>query len=148
VDAVLPDLLPDREEGGVMNDPGRVLGRGIAFPPRLGPDGRLALSEGEQNVREAIEVVLRTEPGERPRRPGFGGGVERLLFEPNAPLTHRETEQRIAEALGSWEPRIAVSEVEVEPDTLDPEAATATIAFKLIATQVRASITVAGSGTG
>jgi uncharacterized protein len=127
-------------------DPGQVLGRGIAFPPRLGADGRLAFSEGEQNVRESIEIVLRTEPGERQQLPSFGGGVERLLFEPNAPLTHRETEQRIANALNSWEPRITVDSVDVDPDAVDTEAATASVTFKLVATQVRARITLAGGG--
>jgi uncharacterized protein len=148
VAAVLPDLLPDRDEGAAMTaDPGRVLGRGIAFPPRLGPDGRLAFSAGEENVREAIEIVLRTEPGERQQLPAFGGGVERLLFEPNAPVTHRQAERRIAEALAAWEPRIVVESIDVEADTGEAESATATIAFKLVATQVRASVTIAGGGT-
>ena len=40
---------------------GRSLGRGISFPPRVGPDGRLAWSAGEQNIREAIRVILMTE---------------------------------------------------------------------------------------
>jgi uncharacterized protein len=128
-------------------DPGRVLGRGIGFPPRLGADGRLAFSEGEQNVREAIEIVLRTEPGERQQLTTFGGGVERLLFEPNAPVTHREVEQRIANALTAWEPRITVDAVDVDPDVGDPEGATATVTFKLVATQTRASITIGAGGT-
>jgi uncharacterized protein len=150
VAAVLPDLLPDRDEGAAVsgpgNDPGRILGRGIAFPPRLGADGRLAFSEGEQNIREAIEIVLRTEPGERQQLPAFGGGVEQLLFEPNTPLTYREAEQRIADALASWEPRITVDSVDVDPDGHDPEAATATVTFKLVVTQAHASITIGGGG--
>ena len=44
-------------------DAGTILGRGIAFPPRIGADGRWAWSEGEPNIREAIQVVVLTEPG-------------------------------------------------------------------------------------
>ena len=46
-------------------DQGRLFGRGISFPPRVGRDGRLAWSEGEQNVREAIRVILMTEEQEQ-----------------------------------------------------------------------------------
>ena len=40
-----------------MVDSGNLLGRGIAFPPRVGSDGRLAWSEGEANIRDAIRVI-------------------------------------------------------------------------------------------
>ena len=39
-------------------DEGRVFGRGISFPPRVGPDGRVAWSAGPYNIREMIRVVL------------------------------------------------------------------------------------------
>ena len=52
---------------------GVVFGRGLSFPPRLGRDGGFAWSEGPENIREAIRVVLLTEAGERVRRPEFGG---------------------------------------------------------------------------
>ena len=39
-------------------DTGKLFGRGISFPPRVGPDGRVVWSEGEANVRECIEIVL------------------------------------------------------------------------------------------
>jgi len=46
-------------------DIGRLFGRGISFPPRVGPDGRVAWSEGEVNVRESIRIILMTEQNER-----------------------------------------------------------------------------------
>ncbi|HKG94969.1 MAG TPA: hypothetical protein VKA84_23840, partial [Gemmatimonadaceae bacterium] len=58
-------------------DPGALFGRGIAFPPRVGPDGRLAWSAGEANVRESIRVILMTDERERLRLPEFGGGLAR-----------------------------------------------------------------------
>lgn len=125
-------------------DPGRILGRGISFPPRVGADGRVAWSAGEDNVREAVEVVLRTELLERLRLPDFGGGLGRFLFEPNTATTRRQIKDRIVKALAVWEPRIRVETVDVEATPDDPEAATATIVYRLVATQAqeRVSLTV------
>ena len=118
-----------------MSDEGAVVGRGLAFPPRVGSDGRVAFSEGDANVRESIEVILRTELRERLRLPAFGGGLGTALFEPNTPATHRRLQERITRALTTWEPRIALAGVDVREDPQDPEAALATVAYKLVATQ-------------
>jgi Bacteriophage baseplate protein W len=129
-------------------DAGKLFGRGIGFPPRVGPDGRVAWSEGETNVREAIRIVLLTEQQERLRLPDFGGSLGRFLFEPNTVTTRHLIQDRITRALDEWEPRILVESVSVDPDPNDPEAAVATIDYKLVATQTRErvslSVTLAG----
>jgi uncharacterized protein len=129
-------------------DAGRTLGRGISFPPRIGADGRVTWSEGRQNVREAVEVVLRTELGERLRLPDFGGGLGPFLFEPNTTATRRRIQESIVRALGAWEPRIQVQSVDVEADGQDPETAVATVTYRLVATQAeeRVSLTVVLAG--
>lgn len=124
-------------------DAGRLLGRGISFPPRVGPDGRVVWSEGEDNIREAIRIILCTDRNERLRLAEFGAGLSRFLFEPNTVATRHQLQDRILKALAAWEPRIAVESVDVEPDPDDAEGAVATIAYKLVATQVRQRITVA-----
>lgn len=126
-----------------MTDPGRFLGRGIAFPPRVGADGRVAWSTGDDNIRDAIRVILQTDRDERLRLPQFGAGLDGFLFEPNTVATHRRLEDRIATALGAWEPRIAVQSVDVEPDPADGQAAVATIQYRLVATQAAEQLTVA-----
>ena len=113
---------------------GKLLGRGISFPPRIGPEGRLAFSEGTDNVRESIRVILSTDRSERVMLPQFGGGLRRYLFEPNTPSTHRLLQQRISEALGRWEPRIAIESVRVAASSEDPRTAIASIRYKLRAT--------------
>jgi phage baseplate assembly protein W len=127
-----------------MNTAAAIFGKGISFPPRVGPDGRIAWSEGEQNVRESIRVILMTNLNERVRLPEFGGGLDRFLFEPNNPTTHHLMEDRIQKALRLWEPRIVVESVRVEqPDpTRDRETALATIHYKLVATQARERVTL------
>lgn len=121
----------------MATDEGKLYGRGISFPPRVGPDGRVAWSEGEANVRESIRVILMTEPNERLRLAGFGAGLNRFLFEPNTASTHMLIQEHITNALTRWEPRLRIESVLVEPDRSDPHAAVATITYKLVATQQR-----------
>jgi phage baseplate assembly protein W len=118
-------------------DEGQIFGRGIGFPPRLSADGRWAWSVGAQNIRESIQIILQTELGERLFLPGFGGGLQKFLFEPNTVSTHRLIQDQILQALGRWEPRINVESVNVLADPSNRQAAIVTIAYKLVATGVR-----------
>ncbi|MGY1727847.1 GPW/gp25 family protein [Geodermatophilus sp. SYSU D01062] len=123
-------------------DEGALLGRGLSFPPRLGPDGRMAWSTGAQNVRESIQLVLGTDPGERVMEPAFGAGLRTFLFAPNIPATHRLIEERVAQALLRWEPRIRVDRIRVEADPADPQSADVTISYTLVATGERGVVAV------
>jgi phage baseplate assembly protein W len=131
-----------------MTGPGAILGRGISFPPRVGADGRVAWSEGEPNIREAIQVILKTAPGERLRLARFGAGLDRLLFEPNTTATRHQIAERIRNAVAEWEPRVTVQSVRVDLDPADPESALATVEYRLVATQAvaRLSVSVALGG--
>jgi phage baseplate assembly protein W len=125
-------------------------GRGVGFPLRLTQEGRLAWSEGEGNVRESIRLILLTAQGERLRRPDFGAGLERFLFEPNVLGTWRQIEEVIRRQLARFEPRVQVETVRVAGDPIDPEAAIAELSFTLVATaqagRMSLSIPVQGRG--
>jgi len=98
-------------------DPARAfLGVGWAFPPQLGPDGRIAEAVYEEDVREAIIIVLGTNPGERVMRPDFGAGLNQFVFEPVNAGTLARVEARVRDSLITWEPRIDVDQVQVTPD--------------------------------
>ena len=124
---------------------GRLFGRGISFPPRVGPDGRMVWSEGETNIRESIYVTLMTRFNERINQADYGGNLGTFLFEPNTVTTRHLVQTRIEETLRRWEPRIAVESIEVAPDPDDPLACIATITYRLVATQTvgRASLGIA-----
>lgn len=126
-----------------MSDATTLLGQGLSFPPRLGPDGRMAWSAGTENVRECLRVVLTTDPGERVMLPGFGAGLRTFLHEPNTPATHRLIEERVLRALDRWEPRVRVESVTVAADPDDPGRADVTVAYALVATGERGHVTVA-----
>lgn len=125
-----------------MIDTGKIIGRGIGFPPRVDSNGRVAWSEGEVNVREAIRIILMTEQRERLRLPEFGGSLGLFLFEPNTVTTRQLIKDSINKALARWEPRISVQSVNVEPDPADAQAVIATITYKLVATQVSERVTL------
>lgn len=124
-------------------DPARLIGRGLAFPPRL-VEGRLQWSAGEASIRDCVRLALETEPGERVMLPAFGGGLGRFLFEPNTVQVRGQVKERIVRALAEWEPRIAVESVEVEPGD-DPGTAVATVTYRLVSTQARHRVSLAVS---
>jgi phage baseplate assembly protein W len=119
-------------------------GQGISFPPRVGPDGSMAWSSGEINVRECICTILRTNLGERVERPTFGCGLGRFLFQPNTVSTLKAIQDEVNRALGRWEPRVVVNSVIAMLHQGDQRAVDVTVTYTLIATgvQERLSMTV------
>jgi uncharacterized protein len=95
------------------------LGVGWAFPLRP-VAGSLGYARYEEDVEEAIEIILRTSPGERVMKPAFGAGLDRFLFAGNSPVTHRRVEATVTRALTDQEPRITVERVTARAGTDEP----------------------------
>jgi uncharacterized protein len=89
-----------------------ILGSGVAFPLRVDRRGGLALVRAEEDIAEAITIILGTAPGERPMRPEFGCGIHNYIFETVDAYTMARLEQEIRIALDRWEPRIDLIDVE------------------------------------
>lgn len=82
------------------------LGKRLRFPVRRDPTtGKLGYVDGMELVRQSIETILNTEPGERIMLPGFGCGLRSYLMEPNMLTTQTAMRKDIADALSRWEPR-------------------------------------------
>jgi len=96
------------------------LGQGWAFPLKLDASGDFAMTSDEEDIRQAIRIILSTKPGERAMRPDFGAGLDVLVFEPINNTTCALARQRVEQALVNWEPRIDSITVQVTPD---PQAA-------------------------
>ena len=97
------------------------LGVGWAFPPQAAaPAGEVETVAYEDDIRQAIWIILGTAPGERVMRPRFGAGLRTLMFEPLNTTTMALAQHRVHEALITWEPRIDSITVTV---TAEPEAA-------------------------
>ncbi len=125
-----------------MADSANLYGRSLGFPPRVGANGQMVWSEGETNVRESIEIILRTRPGERLMLPEFGCSLERYLFEPNNISTLRLIQEEVKRAINRWEPRVRIDDIVVETKASDVRVVDVTIFFTLVATQVRDKISM------
>lgn len=95
------------------------LGRGWKFPVNVGSDGRIATSEYEQDIREAIWIILSTPKGERVMRPDFGCGIHDFVFASVNISTLTLIESSVREVLTLWEPRVEVMSVKVTTDEID-----------------------------
>jgi Bacteriophage baseplate protein W len=89
------------------------LGVGWKFPLRVGATGGFAYSRYEEDVREAIWIILGTAPGERQMEPRFGCGIHDLVFSSISATTIAELASRVRAALTEWEPRIDLLDVRV-----------------------------------
>jgi hypothetical protein len=88
-----------------------IIGSGLAFPLQVDRRGGIALARDEQDIDQAIQLILGTAPGERPMRPEFGCGVHDFVFDTIDAGTVGRMEEAIRSALGRWEPRIEVRSV-------------------------------------
>ncbi len=92
------------------------LGTGWSFPLRPDPArGAVAYRSGAEKVRDALLLILQTEPGERVMRPTFGCGLRRYLAEPNTVATRARLVREVTTAIEAWEPRVRLREVQATP---------------------------------
>jgi phage baseplate assembly protein W len=95
------------------------LGVGWGFPVALAAQGEVDLAAYEEDVRQAIRIILSTNHGERVMRPDFGGNLNALLFEPMNTTTFSLAQHYVEQALVEWEPRIDVLGVTVSSSNED-----------------------------
>src|SRR5712691_13110315 len=87
----------------------------VQYPLRFDGRGRTAEVDDDAHVRDMIEQVLFTTPGERVNRPTFGSGVLQLVFAPNSEALAAATQLTVQGALQQWlGDRVEVELVSVE----------------------------------
>src|SRR5437879_1164657 len=87
----------------------------IDYPFQFDGRGRTAETTDDDHIRDLIEQVLFTAPGERVNRPTFGSGVMQLVFAPNSDALASATQQLVQGALQQWlGDLIQVQSVEVQ----------------------------------
>ena len=93
------------------------LGVGWRFPVGVDPaTGRLQGASSEEDIQEAVRLILMTNKGERMMEPEFGCDLRRYLFGTMDYTTRTELEQEVSQALIRWEPRITDVTVRAEED--------------------------------
>lgn len=113
------------------------LGRGWTFPVQVDANGAIALSMHEEDVREAIRLVLLTGRGERPMRPDFGAGLHEFVFETMSATNVGAIQAEVRRALVDWEPRIELLAVDARPDSGDVGRFLVDIDYRVRATNTR-----------
>src|SRR6476659_708158 len=95
------------------------IGAGWNFPLGVDATSRVGLARQARDIEQAIEIILRTAPGERPMRPEFGCRIQDHLFSPTNTATAAAIATDVRAALEQWEPRIDVEDVRVGFDRDD-----------------------------
>lgn len=114
-----------------------ILGVGWKFPPATDDTGKIAVSRYEDDIREAILIILLTAKGERLMKPDFGCGINDYVFASINTLNISRIENEVREALILWEPRIEVLEIRTDTSEADEGKLMIEINYKVRATNTR-----------
>jgi uncharacterized protein len=110
------------------------LGAGVAFPFTVDNLGAIALAHEEDDVAQAIGIILSTAPGERSMRPEFGCAAHDCVFESINAWTLGQVEHAVRVALDRWEPRIEVTAVDFDLAGVDEGLLLVRVEYRLRAT--------------
>jgi len=116
------------------------LGVGWKFPPKLDNDGKFILSKYDEDIREAILIILKTTPGERVMEPEFGCGIYEYQFASINISNLMLMEEEISKALLIYEPRIEVTKVKATPSDGENGLVMIYIDYIIIATNDRQNL--------
>ena len=110
------------------------LGKGWKFPVGVDSKGEIEMSEHEQDIKEAIWIILSTAKGERVMRPDFGCGIHDFVFAAINAANIGLIESSVREALTVWEPRIEFKDVSVSTEKVDEGQLLISIDYEVRAT--------------
>jgi phage baseplate assembly protein W len=93
--------------------------KGFPYPLATSARGYFFTQTGVEVLKADLLQLLLTNPGERVMMPEYGTPLRRLLFQPADAILVSETRETLIQAINRWEPRIAVTalDVSVDPDS-------------------------------
>lgn len=91
----------------------KLVGQGWRFSPGINTHGGVALVHDEEEIAQAIRIILGTAQGERVMRPDFGSQLHELVFAPINEHTMALARRYVEDALARWEPRISVKQIDI-----------------------------------
>ncbi|MDQ7096754.1 GPW/gp25 family protein [Desulfosporosinus sp. PR] len=108
------------------------LGQGFKFPFSINRQtGKIAMVEHEEDIQEAIEIILKTNVGERVMRPEFGSTVSNFVYSVNRLESVSAFETEIVKALEQFEPRIQDIKVGINNSDGDKSTVIVNIQYKV-----------------
>ncbi|WP_135534623.1 MULTISPECIES: GPW/gp25 family protein [Halostella] len=107
------------------------LGTGWKFPVETDHRGDVRTSDTDEDIREAIRIILGTAKGERIMRPEFGCEIHDHVFSAATPATLNLIESSVRKALVRWEPRIDVEDIEARTASESPNRVQIEIEYRV-----------------
>jgi phage baseplate assembly protein W len=115
-----------------MLDQKDFLGRGWAFPVQLDPiTGAVATAQAEDDVQQAIHIILGTVPGERVMHPDFGCGIHEMVFTVIDASAMTRIASMVRAQLTRYEARVELTEVSVDPFRAAEGRLDVTVAYRI-----------------
>jgi len=100
----------------------------VDFPFTVDPRGRTTATTDAEHVRDLVEQVLFTAPGERVNRPSFGSGLLQLVFAPLSEELASATQFLVQGALQQWLGDL------IQVEAVEVDAVDATLAVRVVYT--------------
>ncbi|MCB9746244.1 MAG: GPW/gp25 family protein [Alphaproteobacteria bacterium] len=119
------------------NQDGSFLGCGWSFPPEFMPRRGVVMSEEERDIRESLELLLQTSPGERPFHPSYGLDLRPLVFEPLTTTELTLLKDRIRVAVLLYEPRVELLDLKIDESRRLEGVVSVAIEYRIRATNSR-----------
>ena len=95
-----------------------LIGNGWSFPPtfvKYRGTGRLVMSDGDRDIQQSLWVLFSTSLQERIMLPGFGCGIQDMVFHAVNTTMLTQIEEMVRQSIQNWEPRIDVVRVDAQP---------------------------------
>jgi phage baseplate assembly protein W len=118
----------------------RVYGRGWAFPPAFSLDAGVVMSEGIQDVRESLRVLLSTEPGERIMLEEYGCALHDVMFRNIDSELPGDIETRIVDAVLRYESRASLTHIRVAQSEGNRSAVDVEVTYRLRGSEIQQSV--------
>ncbi|MBO4419369.1 MAG: GPW/gp25 family protein [Oscillospiraceae bacterium] len=114
------------------------MGRGVKFPLQIDPKtGKIAMVSEEEDIAEAIGIIIGTVQGERVMRPDFGSNVLDYTFSANSDSQRQSLAFDLSEQLGYLEPRISDIEVRCRKTNVLDGAVVVEVSYRVRSTNNR-----------
>ena len=123
------------------DQPRAWLGTGWSFPPEFDRHSKdvIMVSE-EEDIKQSLEILLSTAPGERIMHPSYGCGLKLLTFENLTESTMTEIQDVIDRAILFFEPRIRVGSIEVDIENVSEGIINIEVNYTIRITNSRANM--------
>jgi uncharacterized protein len=111
-----------------------IIGSGLSFPLGVDHHGAIGLARGEEDIEQALKIILGTAPGERQMRPEFGCAIHDFVFDTIDAEMIGNMERAIRVAVDRWEPRIELTSIDFDLSRMAGGALEIELSYRVLAT--------------